>query len=163
MRTRRILAICAISVGALVATACGSASSSTTPAATSAAAIAQPASAPTATALPAPVPPPTGFPTGTYAGNLGSDSGAPGTLTLNADGTYRIRGATSGSIDITGVYTVSGSGITFLETVNAICANVGSYTWQITGNTLKLAVVKDTCAGGARSVDFSEHPWVKQP
>ena len=163
MRTRRILAICAISAGALVATACGSASSSTAPAATSAAAISQTASTPTTTALPSPVPPPAGFPTGTYAGNLGSDSGAPGTLTLNADGTYHIKGATSGSIDIFGVYTVSGSGITFVETLNGLCTNVGSYTWQFTGSTLKLAVVKDTCAGGARSVDFAEHPWVKQP
>ena len=163
MSTRRILATCAISVGALVATACGTSSGSTAPAATSAAAIAQPASTPTTTALPSPVPPPTGFPTGTYAGNLGSDSGAPGTLTLNADGTYRIKGATSDSIDISGVYTVAGSGITFVETHNATCTTGGSYTWQITGNTLKLTVVKDTCAGGARSVDFSEHPWVKQP
>ena len=163
MRTRRILAICAVSVGALVATACGSSTSSTASAATSQTATPQTASTPTTTALPSPVPPPAGFPTGTYAGNLASSGGAPGALTLNPDGTYHIKGSTSDAIDISGVYTVSGSGITFLETVNANCTNVGSYTWQLTGNTLKFTVVKDTCAGGARGNDFAEHPWIKQP
>jgi hypothetical protein len=109
------------------------------------------------------VAPPPGFPTGTYAGVLSSSGGAPGTLTLNADGTWRIKGSAPDSLDVAGVYTVSGSGITFLETVNANCTNAGSYMWQLTGNTLKLTVVKDTCAGGARGNDFAEHPWVKQP
>jgi len=74
-----------------------------------------------------------------------------------------VKGSTADSIDIFGVYTVSGSGITFLETMNGLCTSVGSYTWQISGNALKLTVVKDTCAGGARATDLAEHPWIKQP
>src|SRR5260370_12733583 len=142
MGMRRILAICAFAAGAIAAAGCGSSSSSTGAAATSPAATAQAASTPTATLLPSPVPPPAGFPTGTYAGMLASAGGAPGTLTLNADGTYRIKGSASDSVDISGVYPGSGSGITFQGTTNGLCTSAGSYPWQISGNTRTLTVVK---------------------
>lgn len=163
MRTSPILAIYGVTALAVAASACGGSGGSTAQPATSAPAATSPrVPIATATPLPSPVPAPAGFPTGLYSGFLESAHGAPGTLTLNPDGTYRILGA-SEQLDIAGDYTVSGDGITFLETINANCSIPGQYTWRISGSTLKLSVVKDLCAGGARGNDFAEHPWIKQP
>jgi hypothetical protein len=116
------------------------------------------------TPLPSPVPPPAGFPTGTYTGVLASQGGAPGTLTLSPNGSYHIvGGTTSNGLDISGFYTVSGNGLSFQETVNQFCDYPGTYTWQISGNTLQLTKVNDLCGGGLRGRDFAEHAWIKQP
>ena len=165
MKAQRLLATCGVASAAFAVSACGSPGGSAAQAAPlPLTATSQTLQIPTSTARPSPVPPPAGFPTATYAGFLESTSGAPGTLTLKSDGTYHIFGGpASDQLDIAGDYTVSGETITFQETVDAICSTPGTYTWRISGNTLQLTVVHDTCGGGDRSLDFAEHPWVKQP
>jgi len=163
MRTQSLLAICCFSAAAFAVSACGGASRSTAQATTAP----TPLHIPTPTPLPSPLaaqPPPAGFPTGSYSGVLASQNDGPGTLTLSGDGTYHVVGGpTPGPLDIRGVYAVSGDQVTFQETVGALCDQSGTYSWLISGKTLKFTVVKDTCAGGARGNDFAEHPWTRMP
>ena len=161
MDTRSLPAAFGLILVAVAARACGGSSRS-----------AAPAVAPQATQLPAQIPtdtplvaapPPAGFPTGTYTGVISSLDDIPGTLVFNVDGTYHIFGGTAANgFDIHGVYAVSTDQITIHETTGALCDSSGLYTWQRSGKTLKLTVIKDTCAGGARSNDFAEHPWTTQ-
>jgi hypothetical protein len=162
MRTQSLLAICCSTAAALAVSACGGAGKSTAQA-TTAPTLQIPTSTPLPSALSAQAPP-AGFPIGNYSGVLASQDDAPGTLSLDGDGRYQIVGGpAAGPLDIRGVYAVSGVQITFHETVGALCDQPGTYAWQSSGNTLKLTVVTDTCAGGARASDFAEHLWTRKP
>ena len=117
-------------------------------------------------AQPQPQPPPAGFPTGKYtttittADNNGNLVG-PWVLSLDTSGTYELSGA---EFSLAGIYTVSGTTLTILETTNSQCelpSTPGTYAWRFDGRaiTLSATATADTCGEGGRTFHMTTHPW----
>jgi hypothetical protein len=168
MTGRPILFICGLAAVALAGGACGSSGVATEQPASTTSPVTQsptpvPTPTPAATYPPLPAgfpPPPAGFPVGKYIGQLVSEQAGPATLWLNPDGSYHLLGPPTGVAKVFGDYTVSGNRITFHGIVD-FCSSPGSYTWQISGSTLKFTLINDPCDHGLRGQDFATHPWIR--
>ncbi len=89
-----------------------------------------------------------------------------GTWLINfvADGTYVVvKEPKAKALLIGGSSTVSGNKVTLVDKVGPLrCTGssaTGTYSWKLTGKTLKFTRVKDTCAG--RPLVFASSSWTK--
>jgi hypothetical protein len=109
-----------------------------------------PAAKPTATA-------PGGFPTGTYKPDKILDVIL---LKFNTDGTFSFEFQTDRHL---GHYDVKGDQIV-LNQYDGVCATLlGTYQWEMDGNTLHLTPINDTCTGSSRSEELGGRSWILQP
>ncbi len=95
-----------------------------------------------------------------------SNPGLGGTWLINfvADGTYVVvKEPKSKSLLIGGSSTVSGNKVTLVDKVGPLrCTGAsanGTYSWKLTGKTLKFTRIKDTCSG--RPLVFASTSWTK--
>jgi hypothetical protein len=82
-------------------------------------------------------------------------------LTLAEGGQYTRKAGEASGVPIEGTWKVTDDQIQFKETNGGDCPGVvGTYTWVSDGETLKLALVQDTCS--LRAGDLTLGLWVRQ-
>jgi len=80
-------------------------------------------------------------------------------LTLAPTGRFTF----AGNFTVRGVYRVEGERLTIVEDAHGYCPGIpGTYRWRLAAGALDLTTVKDTCAGGTRSHQWTLHPWSRE-
>ena len=98
-----------------------------------------------------------GFPIGIYKPDKILDIGE---LQFKADGTFEFAFPTDRHL---GHYVVNGDQIE-LNQYDGVCATyLGTYQWEIHGNTLQLKPINDTCTESSRAEDLGGRSWILQP
>ncbi len=81
-------------------------------------------------------------------------------LTLFEGGKYTY--GDEGSVSAEGTYAITGNQITFIEfgPADAACLHLpGTYTWKVSGSTLALIEVSDSCS--SRQYDWKSGAWLR--